>query len=431
MTNNITRVALAFAGLGLLATSALGQWGGKPGPTPVTQDALATPNIAGWANAYRAWNHPRILVLSGWSTSAHAADSPADLLFNTDESGMSHQLKAAFEMVVNAPEADVFLVDANQANAAAIRLRAALEANSERDAVALLARELDAELVVVLRLLDYNEAGDAPGRVIAQAIDAASARTLWTLPFQWKGDGSARNIRVYGEQLAARFIDEYAVRSLRAQRYTVRLLGASDDPGVVRAVRDHLRQIPGVTGIVERYAAAAPSGTGSPGGAMTLEVQFAGGFLDLQAGIADRLYDFDAGGARIIDAAGTTITLDVIPGDGHPHASPMGNGVGVKGDADGLIDVIIEGLASADQLEEFTRAVRTRGELGSPISIADLVGFTGGVDGAPGSARLVLAHDAPFERVLTELRSIEGELAYAIEIEHLDRQSIVLRARTR
>lgn len=408
------------------------QWG-KPSPTPVSPQELPEPDLDAWGQAYRAWGQPRILVLAGWSTADHTADSPADLLYNTDDSGMSQQLKAAFEMTINAPQADVFLVEANQLTAAATRLRSALQANNERAAVAMLARELNAELVIALRLLDYNEDADAPGRVIAQAIDAASARALWTLPFQWKGDGSARNIRVYGEQLAARFIDTYAKRTIHTQRYTVRLLGPSDDPATLRAVRDHLADIPGVSNIIERATAVSAAGDDQPPhSAMSVEVQFAGGFLDLQAEIADRLYDFDGGGARIIDAAGTSINLRVVRGAGRPSPAAERDDPALIPLGDGLIEVVIEGLTDADQLEEFTRAVRTRRDLGSPLSIEELTAFSAGPGpGSQGSARLTLACDAPFERILTEIRAIEGELPYTLEVAHLDRTTIVLHARQR
>lgn len=455
MSKAAARMMVVAGMASVIATSAGSAVGAqayrKPGPAPVyEQPVMSQADFAAWADAYRAWGRPRVMVLAGWSTPDHEADSPSAQLLNTDESGMTHQLKAAFEMMLNAPGADVYLVDGNQARAAAARLSGALQGAGEAEGVRLLAREVGAELVVVLRALDYNEAADAPGKVVARAYDATSSRVIWTLPFDWKGDGSGRNIRVYGEQLAARFMVEYAARAFDVQRYTVRLVGTGDDPGAVRALRDAIRAVPGVMDVTERLAAAgAVVHDGDTEAVQVLEVQFAGGALDLQAELAEALLDAEGAWARIIDSVGTTITLRVLAEGEHSHTRPTPPPAeATSTDAfpsapppvapwvgeEGVLEVVLEGMESADQLEEFLRAIRTRRDLGAAIEVDALVGFQRGdtagaaaVDAGDGSARLSLWYGAGFERVLADLRAVEGDLPYGLEVERLDRGVMVAR----
>lgn len=228
----------------------------KPSAMPIENpSALREPDVAGFARAYERDDRPTMLVLVGWANSQHQANDPANILFNNDPTGITQQIKSAIEEVLNAPEADAELVNINALRASNDRLRGVLETRGERDAVELIAEDLSAQLVLMVKLHGVDNAGGI-GKATVEAFRADRARTLFTIAFDWKGGTTAKELKINGRQIARAFIDDYARRlSGESRRVTLNILGVSDTADI-REAREVIEDVAGVDRVRRRSTAA-------------------------------------------------------------------------------------------------------------------------------------------------------------------------------
>lgn len=290
----------------------------KPPPQAVPNEEPA-PDMNAWRRAYDERGEPAILVVAGWGSGDLLLQGLAGTLNQPDRDGIATQLQAAFEQVINDPAADVELIDAGAARAAAKRLGGRLARMDEAEAFSVLADELSAQLVIVIRLLDYDRARNAPGRVVVEAIDPTSARTLFSLPFEWKLGSSAADLKRYANVIAARFIEDYAARAVRDERYTVRVIGLAPGPIEQRDIVRGFEGMPGVRDVRPRSGGLERDPlTGEEAAVATYSIRAAADPLELQASLAEVLADAGID-AEILDTAGTSFTLRVY-GQGAPRS---------------------------------------------------------------------------------------------------------------
>lgn len=251
------RVLVACCGIAAgwgMGASAMGQ--GKPSAAPIENPtALREPDVAGFGRAYERDDRPTMLVLVGWANSQHQANDPANTLFNNDPTGITQQIKSAIEEVLNAPEADAELVNINALRASNERLRGVLATRGERDAVELIADDLSAQMVLMVKLHGVGADGGI-GKATVEAFRADRARTLFTIAFDWKGGTTAKELKINGRQIARAFIDDYARRlSGESRRITLNVLGVSDTADI-RAAREVIEEVAGVDRVRRRSTAA-------------------------------------------------------------------------------------------------------------------------------------------------------------------------------
>lgn len=247
-------VACCGVAAGALAMPAMAQ--SKPSATPIENpSALREPDVAAFARSYERDDRPTMLVLVGWANSQHQANDPASILFNNDPSGITQQIKSAIEEVLNAPEADAELVNINALRASNDRLRGVLETRGERDAVELIAEDLSAQLVLMVKLHGVDDNGGI-GKATVEAFRADRARTLFTIAFDWKGGTTAKELKINGRQIARAFIDDYSKRlSGENRRITLKILGVSDTADM-REAREVIEGVGGVDRVRRRGTAA-------------------------------------------------------------------------------------------------------------------------------------------------------------------------------
>lgn len=251
------RVLVACCGVAAgcaLASPALAQ--SKPSAAPIDNPTgLREPDVASFARAYERDDRPTMLVLVGWANSQHQANDPANILFNSDPTGITQQIKSAIEEVLNAPEADAELVNINALRASNERLRGVLETRGERDAVELIAEDLSAQMVLMVKLHDVAPDGGI-GKATVEAFRADRARSLFTIAFDWKGGTTAKELKINGRQIARAFIDDYAKRlSGDSRRITLNIMGVSDT-GDIREARERIEDVAGVDRVRRRGTAA-------------------------------------------------------------------------------------------------------------------------------------------------------------------------------
>jgi hypothetical protein len=242
---NVRRmVALAGLLVASHAMTALGQE--KPPPTPIQNyDVLPSLDVAAWRDANARAGRPKWIVLTGLATAQHqGAGDPGSTLFNLDQTGITQQLRTALQEELNRPEADVRFVQFDALKTSITRLRGVLETRSEREALKLLGDDLGVRQALVVRI--HTFANGAPEKVTVESMDMARGEAGFSLAFDWKFGTSARDIKDYSRGLAARFVDDYALRSqARATRIEVRVFGL-DGPDDLRAARRALRSVDGV-----------------------------------------------------------------------------------------------------------------------------------------------------------------------------------------
>lgn len=251
------RVVVACCGVAAGMSAALPVFAqSKPSAAPIDNPSgLREPDVAGFARAYEHDDRPTMLVLVGWANSQHQANDPANILFNNDPTGITQQIKSAIEEVLNAPEADAELVNINALRASNDRLRGVLETRGERDAVELIAEDLSAQLVLMVKLHDVAPDGGI-GKATVEAFRADRARTLFTIAFDWKGGTTAKELKINGRQIARAFIDDYARRlSGENRRITLNILGVSDT-GDIREARELIEEVAGVDRVRRRSTSA-------------------------------------------------------------------------------------------------------------------------------------------------------------------------------
>ncbi len=268
---------LAATGAVLLAlacgtTASLAQ--DRPSAQPLPPPPIPVVDTARWADSYQRAGRPRVLVLAGEGTGQARGLSPAALLSNDDDAAVSSKLRVSFLEALNSPEADLDVVADSDWRAALARLRANTDLNRERDASRLIAQQLDAELLIVLRLVKSQRQG-SPFAVVVEASDAARGRQGLTFTYDWKGPLDAIEFKEYAAEMAIKFTDDYARRVGNPARHTIQLLGLTT-PEQQKIAKDALAGLSGVRTARTRTSGAATGGR-SEEGIIEFELAFAPG----------------------------------------------------------------------------------------------------------------------------------------------------------
>ncbi len=314
-----TRVLLAFScsaalfPLVALTPAVLAQ--PKPSAQPLPPPALPTVDVQRWAGAYERADRPRLLVLCGYGTGERHGLSLDELLDKRDAEGFTFKLRSAFTEAINVPEADVELVDDTALAATTARLSANTTLNREKDATKLLAQQLDADNVIVIKLVKSQLAG-SPFSVVVECSDAARGRGMLTFTFDWKGGLDVPEIKEYATDMAIKYTDDFARRANNPAHFTVQLFGLTT-PEQVKAAKDALGDIEGARRVRTRAGLGA-TGDRKEEGLTEFEVTFpAGTWIDetdlkaeLSKGLAQRL----GAGVEERQTEPGRVAMRVIPG---------------------------------------------------------------------------------------------------------------------
>jgi len=267
----------------------------KPKPAPL-DDRPQPPDVLGFAEAYANANEPPVLVIVGRDTRTYDQLGATATGLRSDASDRviggqlnlidaeANALKLAGdieELLLATPDMDLIDVSAlTEADRREVKL---LEMQGELDAVDLLATKVNAELVLLVRLIDTAVVQDkgARYRVVVEALDVPRGRKIGGFTFDWMLGTDSRTIKRYATAITRKFMDQFtraksfATPDGAPRKYTVKFIGL-DSIEQMRVARDAFRGVRGVTRVRTRGMSAA-QGT-SVG---TLDVSFAGDPLNL------------------------------------------------------------------------------------------------------------------------------------------------------
>lgn len=172
-----------------------------------------------------------------------------------DPTGDSVKLKGDIEEILLQNQAiDLVSVDAlAERDRREVQL---LQARNEKRAVNLLASKLNAEIVLLVRMLNtglVRERGSMH-RVTVELLDVPRGRKIGGFTFDWTGDVDSVTIKKYAQQITRKSIEQFAAWYApgggrgAARRYTVRVLGLNN-VGQLAKAQLAFEKIPGVTGV--------------------------------------------------------------------------------------------------------------------------------------------------------------------------------------
>jgi hypothetical protein len=138
--------------------------------------------------------------------------------------------------------------------------------------VQVLANELQAELMIVMRLVPSQAYGSLYS-VLFEARDMARGRSGLSFAFDWKGGTDVPEIRDNMDQVARKFVNDFAIRASTPKRLTVRVFGLEEQGQQAAALRA-IRGADGVERVRTRGTAAVPDPFrgGEPASAAEFEV---------------------------------------------------------------------------------------------------------------------------------------------------------------
>lgn len=280
---------------------ALGYSTAKPDPLPI-QFAELGPDLYAFSQAYAAAGEPRMLVIVGRDTrtfdqrgavvtglrsdaSEKVVGGDLNLI---DNEANAMKLQADLEsLLLRTPGMDLVDVDAlTEADRRTVQL---LLGQGQGRAVDALASKLNAEVVLLVRMID-SEAVRAKGaryRVVVDAVETSRGRKLGVLSFDWLLGTDSRTIKRYAHEIGRVFMEDFAASTQLARptvlqpaidaprRVSVRLVGLTSAEQL-RAARNALSVVAGVSGVRTR-------GMSASGGVLvaTVDVTFAGDSIDL------------------------------------------------------------------------------------------------------------------------------------------------------
>ncbi|MEX0886358.1 MAG: hypothetical protein WD009_07960 [Phycisphaeraceae bacterium] len=314
---------LLAASLGFAAAGGVAHAQGRPDPPRLDADVDA-PDIALFERAYEAAGEPTILILAGRTSSTGqeravagrpGADRHAGAGINLlDNAGDAQQLRLEIERLLR-QRPGVELVSLDALSERARREAQQMNMRDERRALDLLGSEINAELAVVIRMLQSPQVAGhgARYRVSVEIIDVPRARSIGGFGFDWMQGNDARTINAYAEQITRRFVEQLANWYVRpdgqapARRYTVRLVGVDDVEQLVKA-RNAFEQIDHVQRV--RDGGMSADGLRS---IASLTIDHGGRPLDLMLGLQQAARDELGMRIDATDGSAGTITLVAEP----------------------------------------------------------------------------------------------------------------------
>jgi|GEM_PF-4874074 len=224
-------------------------WGqGKPSLAPEAVPVELGPDVGKWRDSYAKAGRPRVMVLVAEAASSVSPVDMESLVKLADEDGVSAKISSAFQEVIGDPQADCELIDRAALVNAVKRFAGNRAQAGDQDSIAMLGRELGADLAIVIKLLPTQRDG-ADFSVTFDTRDLARGRRGMSFPFDWKGGTSVPNIKNNSRAMARKFIDDFAERSVMPRRFTLRILGlsqTSDQTQAYKAIRESREWAKGV-----------------------------------------------------------------------------------------------------------------------------------------------------------------------------------------
>ncbi len=311
----------------------------KPDAPPANQVYETAPDVGLFAEAYQRAGEPTLLVLTGIDSRPAAiryGSNTDDLqpqgrtatgipdtaeyyvgshLALFDPTGDSAKLGGDIEEVL-LQNLDVDLVDLDALAERDRREVRLLQQRDEDGAIALLAEKLNAEVVLLVRMLNTPavEQRGALYRVFVDVVDVPRGRKIGGFTFDWTQGADGVMVKRYGQQIARKFIEQFAAWYARgddaaaARRYSVRLVGVGDVAEVVEAKRA-FADLPGVSRIKERGFT-----TDGQASVATLDLRYTGSPLELMVGLQETARETLGLEIDATDGASGTITL-IAPTD--------------------------------------------------------------------------------------------------------------------
>lgn len=306
----------------------------KPDAPPINNTFETEPDIELFAEAYQRAGEPTILVLTGIDNrpaairyrsntdDLKAEGRTATGIPNTNEhyigshlalfdtTGDSTKLRGDIEEVL-LQNLDIDLVNIDALTERDRREVRLLQQRDENGAIALLAEKVNAEVVLLVRMLNTPAVEDrgALYRVTVEVLDVPRGRKIGGFTFDWTQGADGIMIKRYGQQIARKFIDQFAAWYARgndesaARRYTIRLIGLGDVKQLVEAKRA-FAGIPGVIRVKER--GFTTDGETSVG---TLDLRTTGSPLELMVELQETARETLGLEIDATDGSSGTITL--------------------------------------------------------------------------------------------------------------------------
>lgn len=338
----------------------------KPNPEPIPE-GLGDPNLQGFAAAYQASGDPRLLVLVGIdsrpvnATIANLRLGAAAIANSNGKNDAANQhvdqavagveksftptgqvatgkgldggfigqnmslfdpagdaliLRSSIEEWLHRVR-DVDLVSLEGLSERDRRELSLLGMRDEKQAMDLLAQKLNADVVLVVRMLNNGYVRDrgAMWRVSVETIQVGRGRKIGGFAFEWTEGVDSYTIKRYAQEITRKFIDQYIGFYTPgpvgpAQRYAVRLLGLNDANDVVRA-RQAFAKISGMERVTGgEFSSAAGASVA------TMSIFYAGGPLELMVELQNAANQALGMNLTGTDAATGTITLIAGPNAG-------------------------------------------------------------------------------------------------------------------
>lgn len=306
----------------------------KPDAPPINNTYETQPDIELFAEAYQRAGEPTILVLTGIDNrpaairygnntdDIRAEGRTATGIPNTrehyignhlalfDPTGDSTKLRGDIEEVL-LQNLDIDLVNIDALTERDRREVRLLQQRDEQGAIALLAEKINAEVVLLVRMLNTPavENRGALYRVTVEVLDVPRGRKIGGFTFDWTRGADGVMVKRYAQQIARKFIEQFAAWYARgndqsaARRYTIRVIGLGDVKQLVEAKRA-FAEIPGVIRVKER--GFTTDGEASVG---TLDLRTTGTPLELMVDLQETARDTLGLEIDATDGASGTITL--------------------------------------------------------------------------------------------------------------------------
>ncbi len=293
----------------------------KPQPLDTTPKG---PDLDAFAQAYERANQPPILVLVGRDTRIYqtpgqsATGIRSDIVGSVtgghlnliDAEGNALKLHGDIEeMLLHIPDVELLNLDALAESDR--REVALLQEQDEYRAVDLLATKLNAELVLLVKLIDTHAVHDkgARYRVLVETIDVPRGRKIGGFTFDWMQDTDSITIKRYANEIARKFMEQFVRAKQRggeagaARKFTVKFIGL-EEANQMRSARDAFKRVDGVSKVLTRGMSKAGGDS-----VATLEVTYAGDPLDLVFDVQDEMTKTLGMAADASDVQAGTITF--------------------------------------------------------------------------------------------------------------------------
>lgn len=301
----------------------------KSDPVPNNnQNNFVAPDVEAFKKAYENAGEPPIMIVTGRNS---------DLLSFGDFVG-----KALLTDIGNSPDAmamersvqevllqnaDLDLVDPSAAAIAELRNDKVLEGQNEARILELVRNKMRCDFILSIQLVDSADVKARGGlyRVTVDGMDLVRGRKVTTFAFDWMRGNDAATVKLYAQQVARKFIEQYgAAKSTDVTTYTLLAMNLPEARDLI-AFRRALEDVRGVDSVRDRGVKRGTTASNNRGRVETIaefRVKYAGSQLELSEAVLDAakkaldrevtLTDSEAGQVmvRFGRAGGASVTAD-------------------------------------------------------------------------------------------------------------------------